>query len=1115
MGTRFVIAGDNRTLTEAAVDFLGAHAGSGRGLLLVAPTRRAADDLVRIAARRFGLLGGVISTTLLRLASELALVPLAESGCAVASSIGSRALAARVTHGAELDGELEYFGPVARTPGFPRAVERTLLELRAGRVALERLEALGPAGTDLRRLLERMERDGANRVDAAGLHARAADWVERGRHPWLGLPIVFSSVTPRSAVEELLVGALLRRATGALLTALESDEVAVRSLERASGVIAEKSKAHSPRNSLERIRARVFGDAAERSSMEELGAEPDESFELFSASNEARECVEIARRCRLAARRGVRFDEMAIFLRAPRTYQPLLEDSFRRAEIPLFFTQGASRPNEAGRAFLALLAMVEENFSASRFAEYLSLGQVPELDEEGGPRRVDLDWVAPTDTQLVFRGAVAAELVDDSEDGFERPPSLHERAVASEVDSEVANAATPAVAGTLRVPRHFERLLVEASVIGGRERWARRLEGLARELDRQLESLVDDPDRLEGRRRERMRLENLRRFALPIVDRLAELPAAASWREWLMSLDALAGRVLRRPDSVRKVLADLWPMGEVGPVGIREVRSVLAERLLDLRDDSPSRRFGKVFVGVSEEAAGRTFRIVFVPGLAEGVFPRKALEDPLLLDESRRRLSAELDDQPRRFARERGLLRGATAAAREKLVASWPRTEVREGRPRVPSFYALDLIRAAEGSVPKLDDLERRASLVASAERLGWPAPEDPFAAIDDTEYDLATLVRLLAQPAAAASGGAAYLVAANPSLARALRARAQRHRSGWGFADGLVDVRPETLRILEAERPTARSYSPTGLQDFAECPYKFYLKSIFRLRPRDEIAPLETVDPRTRGAIHHSVLFKLLTRLRTEGRFPLTSEGLGEAFELTDLVLNATADEMREELSPAIPRVFGQAIESMRQDLRGWLRRMAEQEPEWAPLHLELAFGLTDLVVERDPGSIKEDIEVLTGYRVRGSIDVVERCLGDEPGARGGALRVTDHKTGRPPSPRPKRVGGGRHLQPVLYALAAEKILGERVPTSRLYFSTERGGFDVIELSVDDAARAALASVFAHVDHAVKTGFLPAAPAKDACARCDFAVICGDDAERIVKKKMPLESLSGLRKLP
>ena len=55
------------------------------------------------------------------------------------------------------------------------------------------------------------------------------------------------------------------------------------------------------------------------------------------------------------ADRGVRFDDMAVLLRSPDIYTPLLEDAFRRANVPAYFENGTKRPDPAGRAFLALL----------------------------------------------------------------------------------------------------------------------------------------------------------------------------------------------------------------------------------------------------------------------------------------------------------------------------------------------------------------------------------------------------------------------------------------------------------------------------------------------------------------------------------------------------------------------------------------------------------------------------------------------------------------------------------------------------------------------------------------------------------------------------------------
>src|SRR5207245_9700638 len=103
------------------------------------------------------------------------------------------------------------------------------------------------------------------------------------------------------------------------------------------------------------------------------------------APGEGREAVEIARRILDEARAGTPFDEVAVLLRAPELYASLLEVALRRAGIPAWFARGTSRPDPSGRAFLALLDCALEGLPARRSAEYLSLGQVPPLDEAGAP----------------------------------------------------------------------------------------------------------------------------------------------------------------------------------------------------------------------------------------------------------------------------------------------------------------------------------------------------------------------------------------------------------------------------------------------------------------------------------------------------------------------------------------------------------------------------------------------------------------------------------------------------------------------------------------------------------------------------------------------------------
>ena len=283
------------------------------------------------------------------------------------------------------------------------------------------------------------------------------------------------------------------------------------------------------------------------------------------------------------------FDQIAIPVRSPERYQPLVVEGLRRAGIPVHCTRGSRRPDVAGRSFLALLHCAEERLSASRFAEYLSLGQMPE-DEEP------------------------------------------------------------------RTPAAWERLLVDAAVIGGPDRWEARLDGLREEFHRRYREEEDEGER-ERLERRIVSVENLRAFALPVIDRLAALPERATWGEWIAALTELADFTLREPERVTDLLEELEPMSDIGPVSLAEVLLVIGPRLTSLTAAPKESRYGKVWVGAIEEARGMAFRCVFVPGVNEGLFPRPPAEDPLLLQAQRESLGVELR------AEDTELLRIAAACA--------------------------------------------------------------------------------------------------------------------------------------------------------------------------------------------------------------------------------------------------------------------------------------------------------------------------------------------------------------------------------------------------------------------------------------------------------------------
>lgn len=1045
-------------------------------------TRGAADDLAREVAAETPATFGLERLSLTQLAARTALEPLLTEGVVPGTPLGAEAVAARAAF--ELNGQqqLEYFHPVAGLPGFARAAARTLRELRLAGIDGRRLAGLSGAGRDLSRLLEAFAgafADAAS-VDRAGLFAAA---VRGARARPAALHLLLLDVPLEHRAEQAFVEAILDSAARVSATLPAADHRSLAFLSARGAAVDERHD--EGRGDLACVRRYLFTPHAP------APRELDGSLEFFSAPGEAREAIEIARRALDAARGGVRFDEMAVIVRSPDSYFGHLDHAFRRAGIPAWFGRGTRRPHPAGRAFLALLACAAERLSAERFAEYLSFGQVP------SPGSVQEPWAASAD-EVVDRLPLAG--------------SDEQEAALASAEREVIDADAPIVAGTLRAPWRWEKLLVEASVIGGGpDRWIRRLDGKARELERQRDEALreDGPDsaRAQGLSQVLDQLDRLRGFAVPLVTRLAAWPGRASWGEWLDRFGELAPSVLRTPAPVLRVLADLRPMARVGPIDLEEARRVLADRLLTLEAEPPARRFGRVFVGAPDELRGRQFRIVFVPGLAERLFPRPPREDPLLLDVARRRLDEALSTERERLAGERLLLQLAAGAAAERLVISYPRIELGEARARVPSFYALDLLRAATGRVIDHETLEERARRAGDAS-LAWPAPSRPETAIDEQEYDLSLLRLLLDAPdRTAVRGHAHYLLKLNDCLRRSVVDRWSRAQPRWSTGDGLTRVTAETVRALSDARLYARAYSLSALQRFGACPYQFFLAAVHRLHPFERPAAIQHLDPLARGSLFHEIQAELLHRLREASRLPVTPDTLDEARAMLDAVAGELCARAHDELVPAVERVWEDETASMRRDLGLWLERLARDGAEWVPVHFEFAFG--SVPGRRDPASVADPVALSGGFRLRGAVDLIERHRTT------GLLRVTDHKTGRPPDQLDALVvGGGRVLQPVLYGMAAEAALGAPVAAGRLFYSTAAAGFRVHEISLTDAARGAALEVLQVIDRAIERGFLAAAPAADACEWCDFRPVCGPGVHRRVRRKPPDPDLEAVRRL-
>lgn len=765
------------------------------------------------------------------------------------------------------------------------------------------------------------------------------------------------------------------------------------------------------------LRANLFGSSSARPNQD------GRAVETISANHQTAESLEIAREIHKLADAGYRWDEIAIFLRQPEAYVYALHSALERAGVPAYFTPGLRRPCPEGRAFVALLQCAQEDLSARCFNEYLSLGQLP---------------------RDVYRG--------EAEEDAQRP------------------------ARELPLPYRWQELIGNAGVIRGSRRWLERLESVVAQRLQQMELLLrEEPEspKIEGFQQDVQQLRKLQEFALPVLQRLEGYRVPRSWGDWRAELEELAREALATPDPVLHLLQELAPLSQLGDIPLSQVVATLKPELVQLRRRSSGHRHGKVFIGSLEEAAGRTFRAVFLPGLAERRFPPPLREDPLLSEEERSERG--LPTLAEQAEREKDLLRSALGACEEKLLLTFPRRDAQYNRPLLPSLYLLEVLRAYRGELVTPQHL---------LDHTGRPELPEPEQAIDASEESLAWLK----QPSHA-PGSHRFLVERSPFVRRGLKSLAERQSPRWLKADGCV-----SMPGCSAVAPKKRAYSASNLQRFAECPYQFWLYSAYRLLPREEAEPLEELDALTRGSLLHEVHARLVWR--APGQAATRDElltWLGEE-------LQRVAAEWAARQLVLMPRVYQDEVEQLGREFAHWLETY--YDPEWVPIHAELAFQLSD-DLNRDPASKARAARLGRDYRLRGSIDRVELSRRD-------TLRIVDLKTGKVSVSYGFQLEKGKVLQPALYALAAETELGKTVERSSLEFCTARGGYQSrYPRDLRQAMDAAL-DALEKLDEAADIGHFPAYPGDGACSRCDYRRVCGGRAEQWSDGKGPDATVTG-----
>jgi ATP-dependent helicase/DNAse subunit B len=468
-----------------------------------------------------------------------------------------------------------------------------------------------------------------------------------------------------------------------------------------------------------------------------------------------------------------------------------------------------------------------------------------------------------------------------------------------------------------------------------------------------------------------------------------------------------------------------------------------------------------------------------------------------------------------RFAEEKLLFTLALGAAREKLILSYPRLDPSTGRERIPSFFLLRVGEALCGEAMDYSRLERIPQY--GRVPLSRLAPEDSAEAVDEGEFDLSQVSKALRNRD---RREVSYFPRAFPVFHRAVNLASRR----WGFHsfteyDGCLKSARARKLLRERFALSGQVLSPTKLETYAACPFKYFLEEILGLKPLPSPEEVRRIQPLERGTLVHEILFRFFET--SVKRYPglLRSENLGDYRKILEEAASNSFAAAEAQGWTGYPLLWEIDRQSILEDLRAFLEKETQAEEGLIPSLFEVRFGHRGRSSRK--GGLDEPISLTLeegmGFFLRGRMDRVDFSPGRD------ALRVIDYKTGKLQGEE-DGFCGGTTLQLPLYLMAACRTWKEAdLEKSRAeYCSVSRKGkFARIPFHGEgwEEKEANLRKILETISRGIREGtFFPLREIRGTCGWCDFKGLCehGVDVLFEKKKKDPrAEAFLKMREIP
>jgi len=632
-------------------------------------------------------------------------------------------------------------------------------------------------------------------------------------------------------------------------------------------------------------------------------------------------------------------------------------------------------------------------------------------------------------------------------------------------------------------------------------------------------------------------------FVARVGRALDALPKRATLAEWSRAVEALAAELGIRPrpslepretataqcdlSAWQRMTAaldetarlDAWLGRSPRVLTLSEFHDHLAEVLRGELLPADQDESGCVRVLAADSARNLSAPYLFVAGLAERAFPQPEREDCLLGEAETRRLAeAGLPLSPRAERRvlEMLLFYEVITRAEQQLILSYPALD-EAAQPLSPSPYLSELERLFKPDGLGRAPLGNLSGVPASDDVLS-PREFRVRAVAQMLEGNPAMLKGLLVHPSTHSTA---------ESVLAGLDALSTRevHGGPFGVFEGMLQsdaARAELRRRFGPEH----HWSPSQLEQYASCPFQFFLDRVLGLSAIED--PVLAVDYSARGQMLHWLLAELHKGLNVAAQGRIAPGEL--APEIFSAAIGRLLEQLQSDRASDRPLADGLLEIDLRR-LTAWLAEYRQQHQaydshssDWdaplRPAHFEVSFGRRSRGAAADdtsddPLSTSDPFVLNAGgetIRFAGRIDRID--LGQLGGQS--VFSIIDYKSGRSEGARVKAIFDGTALQLSLYALATEWLLAShRALPARVGYWHLSGRGAKESVALHDLADAGLSPTaewsqlvkrlplrVAALVRGIRDGQFPMASRDDQCtSHCEFATVCRVNQARAREK--------------